>query len=143
MLDGGVLRPGLEQLTLVELLKEMTWYYVIKRPALSSVQRGQAALLRELHHGLTDWVVEEEPDLGKIAEGRAAFNERRFPARLLSYLRTAFAVSDRYGRTDYTPEQKVSRAVTDYIVSLTEAQAIMLNSRLTGRTEEAMLDNWD
>lgn len=143
VLDGGVLRPGIGQLTLVELLKEMTWYYVIKRPALSSVQRGQAALLRELHHGLTDWVMEEERDLEKIADGRAAFNERRFPARLLAYLRTAFAVGDRYGRTDYTPGQKVSRAVTDYIVSLTEAQAIMLNSRLTGRTEEAMLDNWD
>lgn len=143
VLDGGVLRPGIEQLTLVELLKEMTWYYVIKRPALSSVQRGQAALIRELHNGLTDWVTDEQHDLGKIADGRADFNERRFPARLFAYLRTAFAVDGRYGRTDYTPEQKVSRAVTDYIVSLTEAQAIMLNSRLTGRTEEAMLDNWD
>jgi dGTPase len=143
VLDDGVLRPGIEQLTLVELLKEMTWYYVIKRPALSSVQRGQAALLRELYRGLTDWVTEEESDLGKIAAGQADFNERRFPARLLAYLHTAFAVGDEYGRTDYTPQQKVSRAVTDYIVSLTEAQAIMLNSRLTGRTEEAMLDNWD
>lgn len=141
--DGGVLRPGLAQLTLIELLKEMTWYYVIKRPTLSSVQRGQAALLRELTRGMVDWVTEEERDLEEIATGRAVFNERRFPARLLAYLRTAFAVGDQHGIASYTPEQKVSRAVTDYVVSLTEAQAIMLNSRLTGRTEEAMLDSWD
>jgi hypothetical protein len=107
------------------------------------VQRGQAALLRELTRGMVDWVMEEERDLEEIATGRAVFNERRFPARLLAYLRTAFAVGDQHGSASYTPEQKVSRAVTDYVVSLTEAQAIMLNSRLTGRTEEAMLDSWD
>jgi dGTPase len=43
--DTGVLTPHPDELALIEVLKQLTWYYVIDQPSLSSVQHGQAAYL--------------------------------------------------------------------------------------------------
>ncbi|GAB3428302.1 deoxyguanosinetriphosphate triphosphohydrolase family protein [Flindersiella endophytica] len=134
----GFLLPGREQLAAIEMLKEMTWFYVIKRPALSSAQRGQARLIRELYLSLIHWVDEERKDLENIALGADGVDSRRFPARLLDYLVVAFSSRS----TDDTPERKVSRAVVDYIVSLTESQAIALTARLSGTSRRSMLETW-
>jgi dGTPase len=141
--DQGVIIPEREQLVLVELLKEMTWYYVIKRPALSSAQAGQVKLIRDLYFGLTRWVVDEGGDLAEIAAGRQDFEQWLFPARLLEYLRLALSSDEKIGCTSYkSPKQMASRAVVDYIASLTESQAIALRARLRGIGGSSMLEQW-
>jgi dGTPase len=141
VVDGGLLLPDALQMGVVEALKELTWYYVIKRPTLSPIQRGQAALIRQLHVALTGWVMEEAGDFGMVANG-GRHERTRFPARLFDYLKVVFDPDLEDEQHRYTAEQKVSRAVADYIVSLTEAQAVALGAQLTGQSQRSMLEAW-
>lgn len=125
----------------MEALKELTWYYVIRRPTLSSIQHGQAALIRHLYDALKDWVMAEASDFSKIANGDK-YERTRFPARLFDYLKVVFDPTLGDEQSHYTAEQKVSRAVADYIVSLTEAQAVALGAQLTGQSQRSMLEAW-
>lgn len=129
-----------KSIAVIELLKQLTWYYVIDRPSLESVQRGQRRLIRSLYCNLIEWVeqVWEGPEVTVMG------NRRELPARLLEYLQ----ISHLY---DPPPEgdeahdignKRISRAVIDYIVSLTEGQTIALNARLTGQSAGSMLDSW-
>lgn len=95
----------------VEILKELTRHFVINRPGLASVQRGQATLLRGLLERVDSWLVEED-------------NERVPPA-LRGFVQIAEAAG--YGRTFAR-----SRGVVDYVASLTDLQAIELHRILTG-----------
>jgi dGTPase len=140
--DNGYLLSDSKSLAVIEMLKEMTWYYVIKRASLSSAQRGQALLIRELYHALIGWVEEESDDLELIAEGTRRFDPRQFPARLIDYLNVSFSPGAEHSNADYTPKQRVSRAVVDYIVSLTEAQAVALSARLAGTSQRSMIEGW-
>jgi dGTP triphosphohydrolase len=106
---------------------------VIDRPSLSSIQRGQSQLIRKLFDGLIKWVEEEYPS---HRMGRPGGN---LPPRLVEYV--DIAISQR-GTPDYTEQQRTSRAVIDYIVSLTESQAIELGARITGHTRRSILESW-
>jgi dGTPase len=138
--DGGVIVADDEYLAVVELLKQLTWYYVIDQPSLEAVQRGQARLIRSLYGNLIEWVEEAWRGPGESSRG----HRRELPARLLEFLDTAFlydlAPTDEYSR--HSDNKRISRAVIDYIVSLTEGQAIALNARLTGHSAGSILENW-
>ena len=141
--NGGLLLPGKEQLNLVELLKEITWQYVIKRSTLQSARRGQARLIRELYGDLLEWVEEEGAELEKIVAGKPEFGKWIFPARLYDFLDVAFSEVEGFGCTSYEdPRKKVSRAVVDYICSLTEGQAVSLGARLKGTNRASMMEHW-
>lgn len=130
IVDEGILAPAHEQVAVIEMFKMLTWYYVLEGVPLSSVRRGQVRLVRELFRDLIAWVQEcyDTPA------------QRSLPARLVNYLE----VSTKRATTSqsYTDAQKISRAVTDYISSLTESQAVELEARLSGKSLGSMLEGW-
>jgi len=130
VVDEGILAPSLEQLAVIEMFKLLTWYYVLEGVSLSSVRRGQVRLIRELFRDLIAWV---EESYDTAARGS-------LPARLVNYLDVAtqsVTTSDQYN-----DQQKISRAVTDYIASLTESQAVELEARLSGKSLGSILEGW-
>lgn len=144
---NGVLVRNEKQYARIEILKQLTWYYVIHRPSLQSVQVGQRALIRRLYTELIEWVAEDWQGPGSGTPSRTGDRAKRrlrtrrqLPARLLSYLDVAFQCdppAEEYGQT-----QRISRAVIDYMVSLTEVQAIELHARLSGGSVGSMFDTW-
>jgi dGTPase len=130
VVDEGILAPSSEQLAVIEMFKLLTWYYVLEGVSLSSVRRGQVRLIRELFRDLISWVEQSYDTAGR----------RSLPARLINYLDVATqgaTTSDHYNE-----RQKISRAVTDYIASLTEAQAVELEARLSGKSVGSTLEGW-
>jgi dGTPase len=99
----------------VFMLKQLTWHYVIKNPALASQQQGQRTMVRELFSIFR-----------KAAVDRDDQNLDVFPIRVREDL-SAIQLS---GRPTWT--QEATRVVVDLIASLTEEQAIEMHHRLTG-----------
>jgi dGTPase len=138
--NGAVVTED-EYLAIIELLKQLTWYYVLDRPSLESVQRGQRRLVRSLYCNLIEWVTEAWEGPGELS-GR---HRRELPARLLEFLDVAYLHDPPPDDVDNSVDsgrRRMSRAVVDYIVTLTEGQAMALNSRLSGETLGSMLDSW-
>jgi len=109
----------------VELLKQLTWCFVVDHPGLATAQRGQRHIIRQLLTALDRWVDE-------------AKEERRLPAPLQQYL----AAIERDQPPGYTPADRRRRAVADYVASLTEGQAIQLFDRLEGHIPPSVLEHW-
>jgi dGTPase len=111
----------------IALLKQITWYYVIQSPALSTIRHGQSRLISRLFHLLDEWVREFASD-----------EQHRLPAALAHMLQ---AVSDdreadkAYGDNESSLRR---RAITDYVASLTEEQAI----RLDRGSASSTLESW-
>lgn len=117
----------------INLLKELTWQYVIENPALNTLQLGQRRVIRELFSCLDSWV----RDVGDDEQRR-----HTLPRRLDAYLLAAGA--DPGAKRAFGGESDLVRirAVTDYIASLTEAQAIGLHKRMMGGTAPTALETW-
>ena len=95
----------------VAVLKELTWFYVIKRPSLETLHQGQSRIIRRLH---------------RIYVSTARSNDLSiFPAAQRDQLREAPADL---------------RLVTDFIAGLTEEMAYELHYRLTGESKGSILD---
>lgn len=140
LLQNGTVVAEDENLAVIELLKQLTWYYVIDRPSLESVQRGQRRLIRSLYCNLIEWVEEVWEGPSKLTSGQ----RRELPARLLEFLNISFLHDPppRDADARSADSKRISRAVIDYIVSLTEGQTVALNARLTGQAPGSMLDSW-
>lgn len=136
----GVIKPEPDTSMQIDILKQLAWYYVIDRPSLESVQRGQRTLIRRLYSSLVEWV--EESWRGPTAD-RDHGRRTELPNRLLEYLDVAFReqIEDDPDHS-YGSNQRITRAVIDYIVSLTEPEAIELGARLFGTSAHSMLDTW-
>jgi dGTPase len=111
---------------------------------LGSTQRGQSKLVRELFIWLTDWAntaYVEGPQFDSPLVARTNYNLQGLPPRLIDYLDVVYWQTAESGgyRTD---REKQARAVTDYIASLTEKQAIDLHARISGASTASMLDSW-
>ncbi len=97
----------------VEAVKKLIWFYVIERPSLAIMQRGQRHIITELF---------------EIYEGAALKGEHRlFPALYVERLR------------DATDDAK-RRAVVDLISSMTEAGATEVYRRMTGMVTASVSD---
>jgi dGTPase len=95
------------------MLKQLTWHYVIKNPALATQQHGQRVIIRELFEAFYKAGTSTNP------------NTDLFPVsvkELLPDLPTT------------TPEANsaLTRAILDFIASLTEEQAIATHHRIHG-----------
>ncbi|MCA9877110.1 MAG: dNTP triphosphohydrolase [Thermomicrobiales bacterium] len=106
--DGGyglTIDPGRERE--VQLLKGLTWYYVINSPALTSQRFGQRSLIRAL--------------FGTLREAAASPHDVHiFPPFYREMLETG----------DHEP----LRVVADYIASMSEGQVVEIHQRLTGQS---------
>lgn len=114
----------------VGMLKQLTWHYVIDKPALASLQQGQQRLVIDVFERLMDWLEEAE---------RKSQTYRRLPTRLRDlYSLTVDGPREHYAND----EARCARAAADYISSLTENQATDLFERLTGVARHSVLDPW-
>lgn len=119
--------------TEIDLLKQLTWQYVIENPALNTLQQGQRKVIGDLFDCLVGWV----EDVGDDERGR-----RTLPRRLDAYLSATGADSEAKRVFDADDNLVGARAVTDYIASLTEAQALNLHRRVLGGTATSAIETW-
>lgn len=95
------------------MLKQLTWHYVIKNPALATQQHGQKVIIRQLFNAFYQAGTRGEP------------NVDFFPVSLQELL-PAIPAKTVSGR------QKLARAIIDFIASLTEEQALVTHHRVYG-----------
>ena len=146
----GVLVPASDMYVIIEVLKQLTWYYVIDRPSLSSAQRGQGQMLIELVRQLWQWAFEhyrgvlgrgvDDRTRGALKGSKLERSYQRLPPRLVDYIEIARLSSPANGRLGL--QHMVLWGVVDYVVSLTEGQASMLHARLSGAGAQSMLESW-
>ncbi len=130
----------------IELLKNLTWFYVIDSPQLAVAQEGQVRLIDELFQALLEWM-KATPNSSRLPvwlrelhqifiaddEGRDTFNE---------VLEQQWAQNEKTFGPEEREELPIRRAVSDYLCSLTEAQAVDLHARLTGATTTHGFNAW-
>ena len=108
----------------IEILKQLTWFYVIDNPSLATLQLGHRRVTKELFEALMPWAVRGWTDPQDLA---------RLPRQLRNLL--AFAADDAVARADASSADSLcARATADYIATLTEQQALGLHERITGAT---------
>lgn len=112
------LLPGPNERTIeAELLKELTWTYVIEASSLAGQQHGQERVIKDLYE--IYFSAAEKPESWAI-----------FPA----YYR------ERLQDNANDPAEKF-RISVDLIASMTESQAIAMHHRLTGHSHGSGLDD--
>ncbi len=116
----------------VMFLKQLTWQYVINDPALITLQRGQDRVIRQLFSWLEAWLEEAEKEKHR---DRLPTRLREFYAGINDDPRAKEAMGNDIG-------QLRARAISDYIASLTERQALDLHGRLSGSTLSSILEGW-
>ncbi|WP_290055045.1 deoxyguanosinetriphosphate triphosphohydrolase family protein [Amycolatopsis solani] len=114
---------------LVEALKELTWFYVIDKPSLAVMQEGQKRIVQSLYDRLHACLAE-------------APKSPRLPIQLRSIYRDLARDPDFDSAYGKSSEARQARAVVDYICVLTEAQAVDLDERLSGRSHSSMFGAW-
>lgn len=127
----------------VEVLKKLTWYFVIDRPAMKSAQRGQEKLIRELFVWLLSWIDDayQGPEADNPKIPRVNYIADGLPPRLVDFLDIAHWQRSATGGYR-TRTRRNSRATTDFIASLTEPQTLDLHNRLSGSSAGSMLSEW-
>jgi dGTPase len=116
----------------VQLLKEITKNFVIKRPDMALLQRGQQAILRQLVQLLLEWKdsksdferlprrLRDEITIAQEGDGRAHPSQ---PYRDLLAIR---------GSSGFTPRGHANRCILDYLCTLTDGQCYALYYKLSG-----------
>lgn len=99
----------------VLILKELTWFYVINRPALALIQEAQKELVRRLFDTYE----------------RAARPGGR---------RELLPVPEREAVADDPPDPVRHRIICDFVAGLTELRAFALHGLLTGSRQGSVLD---
>lgn len=115
----------------VEALKELTWFYVIERPALATLQEGQKVLIERLFEVLLGWLSKDHQSPRVPQQLREIFEQIDADADARNSL------GDEYDR-----EYCLRRAVCDYVCSLTEMQALDMHERIAGGTPASMFGTW-
>ena len=108
--------------TEVDILKELTWQYVILRPSLVTLQHGYRAVI----HGLFREYMKE------IKAGNIGLLPRSNREQLVE--------AEEAAGSENALQQARCRIVSDLISGLTESQALRLHARLTGRTSGSMFE---
>ncbi|WHT21865.1 dNTP triphosphohydrolase [Crossiella sp. CA-258035] len=113
----------------VQVLKEVTRRFVITRPDIALLQRGQQKILRSLVRYLYEWK-------------QSTSDFKRLPRRLRQEIETARRQQDggcadgyRSGngtQRAYAPRGEENRCILDYICTLTDGQACALYYKLSG-----------
>ncbi|MEU8521683.1 dGTP triphosphohydrolase [Streptomyces sp. NPDC048577] len=109
----------------VEVIKELTFFYVIRRPSLAMVQYGQKKIIAGLFDALMDMFESHR-------------NGKRNPDHpvptLLDDLYDGMEKHEKASGYSRSDKDRRARAVCDYICALTEDQAINLYERISGNS---------
>lgn len=114
--DGRMITIREDALYEVKMLKELTWHYVMRSPALTAQKRGQVLMIKTLFDTFYEAALSPNPGDWDI-----------FP----------FGYRERLETTDSREER--TRIVIDLIASMTEPQAMQMYQRLTGTSQSSML----
>jgi dGTPase len=95
------------------MLKQLTWHYVIKNPALATQQHGQRMIIRQLFDAFYQAGTNKSPNIDF------------FPISVRELLPVLPAKKPKATR-------QLARAILDFIASLTEEQAIATHHRIHG-----------
>lgn len=114
--QGRLITISEDALFEVKMLKELTWHYVMRSPALTAQKRGQVQMITTLFETFHAAALSPNPADWDI-----------FP----------FGYRERLETTGSTEER--SRIVIDLIASMTEPQAMQMYQRLTGTSQSSML----
>ncbi|QBI20924.1 dNTP triphosphohydrolase [Egibacter rhizosphaerae] len=105
-----------------DVLREMTWIYVIDHPRTATYQRGQRRIVAELFRIYAEAACGPRRELGM------------FPRDLQRSVREALDRGDTQG------DVEVLRTIADHVGAMTDAQAARLHRRLTGQVDAAFFD---
>lgn len=108
----------------IDILQQITKYYVIRQPSLMGQQRGQRQLIKELFEALYE---------------EASKSDLSWSAIPKPY-RNWLSDDELNIGTFQSPEAERARVVADFIATMTEPQAIELHKRLTGDTPGSLQD---
>lgn len=100
----------------VQLLKELTWHFVIHQPGLATVQHGQQAVVNDLF------------SIYECAIKKGEFEV--FPKRFQDEL-----------NRDQADETSRLRIIADTIASMTDQEAVSMHGRLTGHRIGSLMDS--
>lgn len=108
----------------VQILKEITRSYVIQRPDIALLQRGQQRVLEELVSMLAHWVKSRE-------------DRHRLPQRLLDEVQIAEGLengelAEGYDEKGQARRGATNRAILDYLCTLGDQQCLSLYYKLSG-----------
>ncbi|UOB12831.1 dNTP triphosphohydrolase [Streptomyces sp. HP-A2021] len=127
----------------VEVLKELTWFYVIESPSLAVLQEGQRRMIADLYWMVQNWLSggERRPVRpGNEEDVRVPRSPSfRTPAPLQSIVK---GITEDRAATRESEETKRSRAVCDYICTLTEDQALDMYERFAGTYRGSLFGAW-
>lgn len=113
----------------VNMLKQLTWHYVINSPDLATIQEGQKRIIADLFDYLVQWSCREP-------------NRDRLPTRFRETLKAIRLDDEAKGTLQNEKTKLAARAASDYISSLTEAQAVELYERLFGVSRSSAMHAW-
>ncbi|MHC6175648.1 deoxyguanosinetriphosphate triphosphohydrolase family protein [Glutamicibacter sp. X7] len=116
----------------VVVLKFVHERFVLDRPDLAVYQRGQTRILRSLAEGFNAWL--NDPHDAARAPRRLLDS---IEAATVEYEQVLADAPELLPQTDAGEIRRLgqARAIVDYIASLTDAQAISINSMLSGTSE--------
>ncbi|MGH3772122.1 MAG: deoxyguanosinetriphosphate triphosphohydrolase family protein [Pseudonocardiaceae bacterium] len=133
--NDGRLHVDEEMKAAINVLKQVTWYYVIDHPDLVSIQIGQRARVDELCHKLYEWAQScfkrhERSGQALTMEEQATL-QRRLPVQLREFTVQLLEAND--GSGAYRDRNHCyARAVIDYVASMTEVEFDGLWRRMCG-----------
>ncbi|MFI5822638.1 deoxyguanosinetriphosphate triphosphohydrolase family protein [Streptomyces rishiriensis] len=119
----------------VEVIKELTFFYVIRRPSLAMVQRGQKEIVARLFDDLMDM----------FARHRNGTRNPDHPVpTLLDDIYDGMERHEKVSGFTRSHGERRARAVCDYICALTEDQALNLYERLSGSSvsQSSIFGTW-
>lgn len=123
--DGRWLKVSPEVEMQVEMLKELTWQFVIKGPSMIGMQHGQRSVVRSLFEIFAEAVLSNDH------HGKWSVLPARDRVQLLS-------LREHYGKE--IPQRDRIRVAADAIAGMTDDQAILMHHRLTGISSGSVLD---
>ena len=114
--EGRIIQFASSAIYEIKMLKELTWHYVMRRPALTAQKKGQIHMVKTLFD---------------------TFHTAVRSSRRADWDIFPFSYRERLMLTEESQER--SRIVIDLIASMTEAQAIQMYQRLTGTSQGSIL----
>lgn len=122
----------------VEVLKQLTWFYVIDRPELVAVQRGQRLKLAAVCGDLFEWAehafateVMTHGAARQLSEAEQRINQSTLPAPLSDYILDLLKAKSGSGAYPSTQEN-IARGVIDYVASLRELEVFAWYDKFRG-----------
>lgn len=124
--DGPHIGLGKETWHEVQVLKEITRTYVVQRPDIALLQRGQQNALERLVGMLKDWVDKDQDRLPP------KLRREVWIAQGLRETEAKGGLKLGYGADEFAPRGPEYRAILDYVCGFSDQQCLALFYKLSG-----------